>query len=91
MSSWTCSLTELQKVETRLTSARILPNPLLYVRPSFGCVTLTYVSTEVGCVPEAWEQGRLFCQVGSLCLGFVCLANVHDLVRWHSLYRPEKS
>jgi len=32
-SSWIYSPTELLKVETRLTSARILPNPLLYVRP----------------------------------------------------------
>ena len=58
-------------VETRLPSACILAIPMLYVRPSFGCVTITYVSTEVGCVPEAWE-GRLFCRLAFVCW-FVCL------------------
>ncbi len=57
--------------------ARILPNPLLYVRPSFGSVIITYVSNEAGCVPEAWEQGRLFCKVGfcvlALCALQMCL------------------
>ena len=51
--------------------ARILANTMLYVRPSFGFVTITYVSTEVGCVPEASEQGRHFCKV-SFCVFVLC-------------------
>lgn len=43
--------------------SRHFAKPMLYVRPSFEYVTNAPVSTEVGCVPEAWEQGRLFCKV----------------------------
>ena len=48
-------------VETRLLSACILGIPMLYVRPSSWCFELKVCAHEVECVPEALEQGRLFC------------------------------
>ncbi len=64
-------LNRITEDETLVLSARILPNRMLYVRPSFGCVTITSMSTEVGCVQEVWEQGRLFCKV-SYCVWVLC-------------------
>lgn len=57
--------------------SRYCRNTMLAEYPSFGCVTITSVSTEVECVQEAWEQGRLFCKVGfcasALCALQMCL------------------
>jgi mannose-6-phosphate isomerase-like protein (cupin superfamily) len=44
-----------------------------------GCVSISapgsqHVSTEVGCVPEAWVKSTLFCKLALL--GFCVLANV---------------
>ena len=47
------------------------PSTRLYVCPSFGCVTITSVSTEVGYVQEALEKSTLFCKL-ALVYGFVC-------------------
>jgi len=71
-----------QKVETRLPSAPILANPLLYVRPSSECFQLHTVSYYLGCVPGSVGTRQALLQGWLLCVGFVCLANVPDLVHW---------
>ena len=47
------------------------------------------VSNEVGCVQEAWEQGRLFCKVG-FCVSALCALqmcqNVRRLLKFLSTY-----
>jgi len=52
-------------------SASIAAKSLLYVRPSSRHSNLKSVSTEVGCVPEAVAQGKLFCKVG-FCVSALC-------------------
>ena len=68
------------------TSASIEANPMLYVRPSswffkyFVCVNRGRVCPGSVGTRQALLQGWL------LCVGFVCLANVPDLVRWLYLF-----
>ena len=63
------------------TSAPLLPNPMLYVRPISAVIYNVGLCPTVECclcvgTRQALLQGWL------LCVGFVCLANVPDLVRW---------
>ena len=63
--------------KNRLPAVR--PSTRLAEYPSFGCVIITYVSTKVGCVQEAWEKKDTLLQVG-FC-GWLCgLANVGAFV-----------
>src|SRR5438046_9618471 len=62
-------------------SASIAENPLLYVRPSSWCFELKlYVQRSRVC-PGSVGTSQTLLQGWLLCVGFVCLANVPDLVR----------
>jgi hypothetical protein len=54
-----------------LSSAQILPNPLLYVRPSTRSAKFCFVSYEAESIYAALAQGRLFCKV-SFCVLALC-------------------
>ena len=62
--------------ETRLTSARILPNSLLYVRPSSWCVELNVCVQRSRVCPGSVGTRQALLQGSLLFVGFVCLANV---------------
>ena len=69
-----------QNDETRLTSARILPNSLLYVRPSSWCFKYLVCVHRGRVCPGSVGTRQALLQGWLLCGGFVCLANVPDLV-----------
>ena len=70
------------KSETRLPTASILANPMLYV-----CVSPRSVSLRIAeCVTCVWAKQALL-QGRLLCDGFVCLANVLALCCWLSLFK----
>ena len=66
--------------ETQLTPARILPNSLLYVRPSSWCFEMKVCVHRSRVCPGSVGTRQAFLQGWLLCVGFVCLANVPDLV-----------
>ena len=76
-----------QKDETRLTSARILPNSLLAVCPSSWCVELKVCVQRSRVCPGSVGTRQALLQGWLLCVCLVCLANVPDLVRWVMLTR----
>ncbi len=68
--------------ETRLTSARILPNPLLYVRPSSECAEMiACVQRSKVCPGSVGKKAHSF--ASWLCVRVCVLANVCAFVCWH--------
>jgi hypothetical protein len=51
----------------------------------------TSVSCEISRVQEAWEQGTLFCKVSFCLSGYVCFANVPNLMRRLSILPGDKT
>ncbi len=64
------------------TSASIAENPLLCVRPSSWYFELKVCVQRSRVCPGSVGTRQALLQGWLLCVGFVCLANVPDLVRW---------
>ena len=65
-------------------SAPVVQNPLLYVRPFSVVIYIVGLCPTVECCLCVGKRQALL-QGWLLCVGFVCLANVPDLVRWRYL------
>ena len=71
MSSWICRLVELQKLKHGFRQPAFWEYQCCMFALRLGNLNRMSVSNEVGCVPEAWEQGRLFCKV-CFCVSALC-------------------